>query len=41
MDLVIDGLYTLCVTNDQGGASVDDDTRAIDNSHIIDSNIVE
>ena len=40
-DLGIDGPYTLCVTDDLGGASVDDGTLAIDNNLPIDSNMVE
>ena len=40
-DLVIEGLYTLCVTDDLGGASVNDGTVAIDNSHPINRNTVE
>ena len=40
-DLVIDGLYTLGVTDDLGGASVNDGTVAIDNSLPVNRNTVE
>ena len=40
-DLVIDGLYTLGVTEDLGSASVDDGILATDNSHLIYRNTVK
>ena len=39
--LVVDGLYTLGVTDDLGGASVDDSALATDNSLPVDRNTVE
>ena len=40
-DLIIDVLYTIEVTNDLGGASVDDSIRITDNRLPVDRNSIE